>query len=102
MLKLSYEAGLTPSEFWNATWDDVWAVIDGYNARELNAWKRTRELITMVYNTAQGRKGKPKKSTELMPFPDELKKPIDREELFRMMRINAEKTGIMIPEKWRV
>lgn len=104
MLKLAYEAGLTPTEFWNATWDDVWATIDGYNARELNAWKRTREIITMIYNTAQGRKGKAKKSTELMPFPDDMKEktPIDREKLFREMRINAEKTGIIIPEKWRV
>ena len=101
-MKLSFEAGLTPSEFWDATWDDVWLFIEAANKRELNEWKRTREIITMIFNTAQGRKGGAKKSTELMPFPDEIKeRKIDREEVFRMMREQGSKIGINLG-KWQV
>lgn len=103
MLKLAFEAGLSPSEFWGATWDDVWCFIDAYHRRELNEWKRTREVITMIYNTAQGRKGRAKTSKELMPMPDEIKerKEIDREQIFRAMRIQANQIGINVG-KWQV
>lgn len=42
--------------------------MDGYNRRELNEWRRTRKLYTLLFNVNVKH---PKKERQLMPLPGE-------------------------------
>ncbi len=48
------------------------AWIEGYQWREEEEWRRTRELIAAAYNTAMGAK-KSVRGSELIPLPHDIK-----------------------------
>lgn len=96
LLAESARAGLAYSEFWNMTPCEWAAWMEGFALREEDAWKRTRTIYSILFNTnvEPHHRLKPQ---ELIPLPsDEIEVPRvktlndeERAEIKRKLRIDG-------------
>ena len=68
---LASEAGLRPIEFWDMSWRELDNWVQGYERRIEDEWRRTREIVTMQYNTHVQRRGQQVRSSDMIPLPSD-------------------------------
>jgi len=64
------ELGLTLVQYYDKTYYELTAEIQGYNVRWEESWRPTRKLYTLIHNALCAKEDR-RKEQELMPLPSE-------------------------------
>jgi ubiquinone biosynthesis protein Coq4 len=95
------ELSLKPKELARLVFSDYMLLAEGYQRRELNEWRRVRELMTMIHNTSMTVKNT-KTSKELFPLPDEIdekEKEINEAEFVSLLKNSGAKRNTITAEE---
>lgn len=64
------QCGLSLQDFYKSSWEYLACIGNGYGEKQKDEWRRTREVVAMIYNVNAKHK---KKSSELIPLQGERK-----------------------------
>jgi len=89
---MAYESGLRPQEYYDSPFSDVLESIQAKDARDVQAWRNTREITYMVYAALTDSKDKISKA-EFMPLPGD--KYTSKQDRMQNMITRLKKEGIL-------
>jgi len=90
----SSRAGVSYTDFWKMTPREWTAWMDGFALKEQDAWRRTRTIYALIYNTHVDRHNQ-LKPEELIPLPG------DKTEELHVKVLNDEER-VRLAEKYNV
>lgn len=77
---------------------DFYAMQEGYQRREIDDWRKIREIMTMIHNTSFNVK-KAVSAKELFPLPDEEKETMDEKDFVNLLASSGAKRNTITAEE---
>lgn len=63
---------MSVTEFWNLSWWECDCMLHAHQTKEELEWRRTRQILSMIYNVNVTKKHHLKKPEEILPLPSDV------------------------------